>query len=76
VVYGFVRDRAQLATLDLGLKALGTTPRRPVKRNEGAVGLVLQFGGVTWREGDVVFADEDGVVVLTRGEATAAISRA
>jgi regulator of ribonuclease activity A len=76
VVHGFVRDKAQLAELDLGIKALGTTPRRPVKRGEGAVGIELKFGGVAWREGDVLFADEDGVVVLTREEAEAAISRA
>ncbi len=75
VVHGFVRDRAQLAQLDLGLKALGTTPRKSVRRGEGQVGLELQFGGVTWRNGDVLFADEDGVLVLTREEAET-ISRA
>ena len=75
VVNGFVRDRAQMAELELGLKALGTTPRKSVRRGEGQVGLELRFGGVTWRDGDVLFADEDGVLVLTREEAET-ISRA
>jgi regulator of ribonuclease activity A len=69
VVYGYVRDKAQLRELDLGIKALGATPRRPVKRGEGTVGIELRFGGVVWREDEVLFADEDGIVVLSATEA-------
>ena len=71
VIYGFVRDTAQLARLDLGVKALGATPRRPAKRGEGQTGIDLSFGGVTWREGDGLFADEDGVVILAAKDAEA-----
>ncbi len=72
VVHGCVRDSALLGQIDIGVKALGTIPRAPVKKGVGAVGGELSFGGVTWRTDDVVFADEDGIVVLTPSEAPSA----
>jgi regulator of ribonuclease activity A len=71
IVHGCVRDSAQLSPLDVGVKALGTVPRAPGKRGQGVIGEVLTFGGVLWRDSDVAFADEDGVVVLTAQEAAA-----
>ena len=71
IIHGCVRDTAALATLEVGVKALGAVPRAPAKRGQGVVGEVLTFGGVLWRDGDVAFADEDGVVVLTAQEAAA-----
>ena len=71
VVWGAVRDTAALGGLDLGVKALGSTPRRSVRRGEGIVGLALHFGGVAWRPGDQLFADEDGVLLLDPGTVAA-----
>ncbi len=67
VVWGAVRDTAELGRLDLGVKALGATPRRSVRRGEGVTDVALAFGGVAWRPGDVLFADEDGIVLLNPG---------
>lgn len=64
VVYGAVRDSAVLATLDLGIKALGTVPMRGVKRGEGVVDTPVAFGGVVFVPGDRLHADEDGVAIL------------
>ncbi|MBP8248321.1 MAG: ribonuclease E activity regulator RraA, partial [Phenylobacterium sp.] len=64
VVYGAVRDTPILATLDIGIKALGSVPIRSVKRGEGVVDTPVAFGGVVFLPGDVLHADEDGVVVL------------
>ncbi len=69
VVHGFIRDQAALADLDIGIKAMGAIPRAPIKRGQGVVGEDVAFGGVRWRSGDILFADEDGVVVLTAEEA-------
>ena len=69
VVWGAVRDTAELGRLDLGVKALGAIPRRSVRRGEGAVDIELVFGGVAWRPGDMLFADEDGVILLEPGTA-------
>lgn len=64
VLHGAVRDAAALAGLELGIKALGTIPRRGSKAGKGAVDVPVTFGGVTFRPGDVLHADEDGVVLL------------
>ena len=68
IVNGGIRDAAVIVTLPIGVKALGTHPRKSEKRGEGAVNLPVRFGGITFRPGEKVFADEDGVVVL-EGEA-------
>lgn len=64
LVYGYVRDRAVLAQLPLAIKALGTSPRKSVKRNEGQVGDVVTFAGQSIRTGDQLYADADGVIIL------------
>ena len=64
VVHGAVRDTAVLATLEIGIKALGTHPMRSVKRGEGVVDTPVAFGGVVFVPGDRLVADEDGVAIL------------
>jgi regulator of ribonuclease activity A len=66
VLHGAVRDSAALARLDLGIKALGTNPRTSSKSGAGAVDVPVAFGGVTFCPGDVLHADDDGVVLLPR----------
>jgi regulator of ribonuclease activity A len=64
VVHGAVRDSAALAGLGLGIKALGTNPRKSGKTGTGAVDVPVTFGGVTFQPGDVLHADDDGIVLL------------
>ncbi len=66
VVYGCIRDAQQIAGIAIGIKALGTTPRKTEKRGEGRRDVEVRFGGVTVRPGDHVYADHDGVVVLAK----------
>lgn len=63
VAYGAVRDAAVIGTLDIGVKALGTNPRKSTKTSEGQRDIPLTFGGVTFNPGDVLFSDEDGIVL-------------
>lgn len=63
VVYGCIRDAAELARIELGVLALGTCPRKSLKRNQGDQDITVRFGGVTIRPGMSVYADEDGVIV-------------
>jgi regulator of ribonuclease activity A len=65
-VHGAVRDSAALSGLDLGIKALGTNPRRSEKAGAGAIDVPVTFGGVTFYPGDILHADDDGVVLLPR----------
>jgi regulator of ribonuclease activity A len=64
VVHGAVRDTEALAGLDIGIKALGSNPRRSAKLATGQVDVPVHFGGVSFRPGEHLYSDEDGVVVL------------
>lgn len=63
VINGAVRDSAALAPLPLGVKALGTNPRRSAKAGTGQRGIPVSFGGVTFRPGARLWADADGILV-------------
>jgi regulator of ribonuclease activity A len=63
IIHGCIRDSAELAALDVGIRALGTMPLRSEKRGVGDRDVPVRFAGVTFRPGDFVYADEDGVVV-------------
>ncbi len=64
IVHGAVRDSATLAGIDLGIKALGANPRKGGKTGAGAIDVPVAFGGVTFQPGDVLHADDDGIVLL------------
>ena len=66
IVHGCVRDCAALAELELGIQALASHPLRSVKRNEGTAGIPVQMAGVWVSPGDMVYADDDGIVVASR----------
>ncbi len=63
VVWGAVRDTAELAKLDLGIRALGSNPRKSGKAGAGQLDVPVTFGGVTFRSGAYLYGDEDGVLV-------------
>ena len=63
ILHGAVRDVAALATLDLGIKALGSNPAKSRKTGAGSLDGPLTFGGTTFRPGDWVYSDDDGIVV-------------
>ena len=63
IINGCVRDVEALRTLQLGIKALDSMPRRSVKRDQGEVNITLSFAGVTVDPADWVYADESGIVV-------------
>ena len=54
VIHGAVRDSAALAGLGLGVKALGTNPRKSSKTGAGAVDVPVTFGGVIPARGRTV----------------------
>ena len=62
IVHGCIRDSAELGRIDLGIRALGTMPLRSDKRGEGERDVPVRFAGVTFRPGEFVYVDEDGVI--------------
>ena len=67
VINGAVRDTAVLAGLPIGIKALGSNPRKSAKNGGGERDVPVTFGGATFHPGDHVYADDDGVTVLPAG---------
>lgn len=63
IVHGAVRDAATLRGLDIGIKALGTNPRKSTKTGSGDRGVALSFGGITFNPDEIVYSDDDGIVV-------------
>lgn len=63
VINGAIRDRVALAETQLGIKALGSNPRKSAKDSVGAVDIVVEFGGVTFTPGAILYSDEDGILV-------------
>ena len=66
VMYGCVRDTKQLATFDLGIKALAPMPARSEKRGEGIRDIEVAIPGAVVAPGNWVYADEDGIVIARR----------
>ena len=64
VVHGAVRDAATLRGIDIGIKALGTNPRKSTKTGAGERDVEVSLGGVTFVPGDVAYSDDDGIVVV------------
>lgn len=67
VVNGCVRDSGALRRLGVGIKALGTNPRPSGKAGAGETDVPVEFGGITFRPGAMLYSDDDGVVVLENG---------
>ena len=63
VVHGAIRDSIAIGGLDLGVKALGTNPRKSTKTGAGEADVPVEFGGVTFDPGAYVYSDEDGILV-------------
>jgi len=66
IVHGAIRDSATIDTLDFGIKALGTNPRRSAKAGAGETDVALSFGGVSFVPGQWLYSDEDGILVADR----------
>ncbi|WP_421862850.1 ribonuclease E activity regulator RraA [Motiliproteus sp.] len=63
VIYGCIRDVDAIGETDLGVAALGTHPMKTDKRGLGDLNVELCFGGVTFRPGEYLYADNNGVLV-------------
>ncbi len=66
IVNGCVRDTTDLATLEIGILALGSNPLKSKKQRVGERDISLYFSGINWTPGDYVYVDEDGIVLASR----------
>jgi regulator of RNase E activity RraA len=64
VTDGSWRDLQELRNLEIPLYGRGVSPFSPPKRQLGEINVPVSCGGVVVMPGDIVVADEDGVVVI------------
>ncbi len=63
VINGYVRDTHQTSIIPVGLFALGTYPYKSEKKANSNRDIELKFGGVSFRAGHILYADNDGIIV-------------
>lgn len=63
IIHGAIRDSVVMATLALGVKALGTSPAQSAKAGIGRVDVPIRLGHVTIHPGAMIYADPDGILV-------------
>ena len=63
LVFGCIRDSADISQMDVAVKAVNTHPKKSFKKNQGERDVPVRFGGVNFMPGDWLYADLDGVVV-------------
>lgn len=63
VIFGAVRDVAAMSQMDLGIKALGTSPVKTEKRGAGEVNVSLTLNNQMVQPGDYLYADWNGILL-------------
>ncbi|WP_405235731.1 ribonuclease E activity regulator RraA [Lentisalinibacter orientalis] len=63
VVNGCIRDSADIAGIDIGVRALATMPLKSRKLGRGERDVTVAFAGVAFEPGHHLYADEDGLLV-------------
>jgi len=75
VTDGAMRDIVGLRKMGMGCWAAGLTPASPFKSGPGRVSHPIEIGGQRVVDGDMIVADEDGVVVVPFDQIDAVISK-
>ena len=76
VADGFCRDLRGLRQIGLPVFARGTTPRSGTTMSRAAPGTTIVCGGVEVSPGDIVFGDDDGLLIARAHRIAAALHAA
>jgi 4-hydroxy-4-methyl-2-oxoglutarate aldolase len=76
VVDGVIRDLADTRKNKFPVFGRGVIPIPGVRKTAGLINVPVVCGGVTVAPGDVVIADEEGIVVLPKAHATDLLAKA
>ena len=63
VINGCIRDSADIALMDIGIKALATIPTRGSSEGKGELNVEVEFLGAVFRPGEYLYSDEDGILL-------------
>ena len=76
VVDGMIRDLAETRKNRFPVFGRGVIPIPGVRRTAGLINVTVVCGGVTVAPGDMVIADEEGIVVLPKAQAADLLAKA
>ena len=63
IVNGAIRDSAIINKMPIGIRALGTFPRKSIKKGVGKNNVIVSFSNVKFIPNQYLYADEDGVII-------------
>ena len=63
IVNGYIRDSAVISEMHIGIKALGTNPRKSIKKNRGEADIELTIGQIQIKPDNWIYSDADGVII-------------
>lgn len=66
VLNACIRDSEEVATMSVGVMALGTSPRKSRKNAVGAKNVPVTFAGCLIEPGNYLYADEDGILIAEK----------
>lgn len=75
IVDGYIRDLPGIREIGLPVFATGSTPIGPLHRGPGEINFPISCGGTVVSPGDIVVADEAGIVIIPRGAAVEVLKR-
>ena len=64
VIYGAIRDSAEIRARRFPVYACGVTHRGPYKNGPGEINAPIALGGMVVHPGDIIVGDADGVVAV------------
>ena len=75
VVDGCIRDAAEIRVSKFPVFAAGINPNGPMKEGPGEINCPIQCGGQLVHPGDIIVADDDGVVVVPQANAAGTVDK-
>jgi len=76
VIDGAIRDVGAIRARDFPVYARGITHRGPYKNGPGEINVPVAVGGMVVNPGDIVVGDDDGVLAIAPGDASAVMDAA
>ena len=76
VIYGAIRDAAEIGARRFPVYACGVTHRGPYKNGPGEINTAIALDGMVVHPGDIVVGDADGVVAVPQAHAEAILALA
>ncbi len=76
VIFGAIRDSAELGAGDFPVFACGISHRGPYKNGPGEINIAISIGGMVVHPGDIMVGDHDGLVAVPLAQADEVLASA